>query len=393
MIISFRCQPELKKRIDGVIGRGLYADMSSFCETAVENQLLLEKEGHAQQKITERSSRRPSSQKDGAKRRSQKKQPGLGDDSGVSGGTEEKTSDSLEGYAGGNVPDELQRRNLPQRCPFEVDHRFADIYHKGDSVPIDRWLFGQYNRMLPAKVSCRALAVLSAEGREALELSAVASRISEIASRFGEYLRVLDEKFDNHRDEMFRTAFPEMGVQGEKGRLRYHNHFVGHIVKGEQGGMLIALKLASIQIRKNRPHIFPTLAGWQFAEISNPLIDGAADEKPARMSEKEIRFLLQHIWEHVPVELFSSRVVLTLISQGQNTPDSLNQGLARFLGPGKALSKEQDYVSTQRNGVLGRLTDLGLVGRERTGTRISYQLTKQGEKYLDQIGKIKEGDR
>src|SRR5579863_1854198 len=32
-----------------------------------------------------------------------------------------------------------------------------DIYAPGQDVPVDRWIFGQHNKLLPVKATCRAL--------------------------------------------------------------------------------------------------------------------------------------------------------------------------------------------------------------------------------------------
>ena len=42
MILSFRCSPEVKDRIDALIESGVYPDFSTFCMVALENQLILE---------------------------------------------------------------------------------------------------------------------------------------------------------------------------------------------------------------------------------------------------------------------------------------------------------------------------------------------------------------
>jgi hypothetical protein len=262
---------------------------------------------------------------------------------------------------------------------------YGDVFAADQIVPVERWLFGQYNRLLPAKVSARALASIATEGKEAVMLEVAAPRIAEAASAFGEYLRSVDRRFGSHRDEALGIAFPEGGTEGEKGRLRYQSHFVGHVVKGEQGGLLVGLKLAVIQVHRNRPHVIPTHAGWEFARLPNPLLDEPVSEMPSRLGTEEISFLIRHITEHVPTELFAYRIMLALIAEGLNTPESVNQGLARYLAPGKSLEEEVDFVSTQRGGVLGRMGDLGLVSRERQGTRIVYHLTTRGEEILVQL--------
>lgn len=401
MLITFRCPPELKDGVDALIRVGLYPDFSAFCRIAIENQLLLEQSQEAHPRRTpspgettlrakkEISGRRRGK---GLRDRTMSRNPETAAGLLEAGSTQfgQQLSNLIGPDAaimiGSMVSSLFGLHSLPVKPPLPLPNTYRDIFEADQIVPVERWLFGQYNRLLPAKVSARALASIATEGKEALMLELAAPRIAEAASAFGEYLRSLDRRFGSHRDEALVIAFPEAGTEGEKGRLRYQSHFVGHLVRGEQGGLLVGLKLAVIQVHKNKPHIIPTPAGWEFARLPNPLLDEPVSEVPSRLGAEEISFLVRHITEHVPTELFAYRIMLALIAEGLNTPESVNHGLARYLAPGKSLEEEADFVSTQRGGVLGRMGDLGLVSRERQGTRIVYHLTAGGNEILARLG-------
>jgi Arc/MetJ-type ribon-helix-helix transcriptional regulator len=408
MIMSFRCPPKLKERVDALVAAGAYPDFSSFCVAAVENQLLLEEANPAGQ-----SESRPDSPKNMIPERPAFFSEAGGVD-GPRGRRRGRPRTSLSSFfspsevrkqeltemtvqtgkkqheLGGDhdIPTEFDLARLSKGPPFSLPSVVPDIFSQDQTVPIARWLFGQYNRLLPAKASARALAVISNEGRDSLVLGTVAPRIAELAAQLGEYLNSLDRRFGNHRDDALATAFPRIGVEGEKGRVRYQGHFVGHTVKGQQGGMLVGLKLAAIHLIKNKPHIFPPTAGWEFARLLNPVLDATVDQKCTTLNDGEVAFLLRHIRENVPVELFAYRVLLSLIGGGRNTPESVNEGLSKYLESGKSVEDEQDFISTQKNGVLGRMGDLELVARERQGTRITYHLTPAGKAFLDEIGRV-----
>lgn len=407
MIISFRCPPIIKEQVDSLIAKELYPDFSAFCVAALENQLLLE-DTHASplaegvSVVTQRRLQGALPPRELPKKSNKPRGPRrdlessgapvssaflLREDEGEAA-TE---SHQMEPVVCSLISPDLALARISGEPPFSLPSTFADVFHGSDQIPPDRWMFGQYNRLLPAKVSIRALAAVSTEGKDALLLGAVAPRIAEVAAKLGDHLRSLDRRFANHRDDALATAFPDGSIEGQKGRVRYQNHFVGHTVKGEQGGMLVDVKLAVIHVIKNKPHILPTVAGWDFARLINPLLDVPVSETVSRFSGEEVAFLLRHIREHVPVELFAYRVMLSLISEGKSTPELVNQGLAKYLSPGKKIEDEQDFLSTQRNGVLGRMADLGLVSRERQGKRISYHLTTAGEKFLDEVGPIHVG--
>ena len=397
MILSFRCSPNLKEKIDALIAEGLYPDFSSFCMTAIENQLLLEEATGAKEigLSSKRSLKRGLFSKE-----SSKKMHLLGTTANVDVAKSSAPSLAIDEHLpitenrklevdnDSPIPLDLRLDRLNGEPPFPLPSMFADFFQVGQIIPVNRWLFGQYNRLLPAKVSIRALAIISLEGKDSLGLATVAPRIAEIASVLSHYLQSLDKRFTNHRDDALATAFPVGGAEGQKGRVRYQNHFVGHTVKGEQGGMLVGMKLAVIQVNKNKPHILPTPAGWEFARLSNPILDTPANKNPQRLGEEEIVFLLKHIKENVPVELFAYRVILSLISKGENTPELVNQSLAKYITPERNPENEQDFMATQRNGAIGRMVDVGLVGRERQGTRVIYYLTPGGKKFLDEISTI-----
>lgn len=395
MIISFRCPPKIKERVDALIVAGLYPDFSTFCVAALENQILLEDtydKGQAQGVVVAKKSDTTSERPSGVFKEA--KSPAHYNKGHEKIGTSPVPLTLLVSEGKGfksdvthssPIPSKFDMAQLTEKPPFPLPSTYVDIFERDQEIPVGRWLFGQYNRLLPAKLSIRALAVIAMEGKDALLLEAVAPRIAEAGAQLGSYLRSLDRRFGIHRDDALSTAFPEEGVEGQKGRVRYQNHFVGHTVKGEQGGLLVGLKLAVIHMAKNKLHIVPTMAGWEFARLPNPLLDAPVSETPARFSKEEIVFLLHHIKGHVPAELFAYRVIISLISQGRNSPELVNQGLARYLSPGKKLVDEQDFVSTQRGGVMGRMTDLALVSRERCSTRITYHLTHEGKSFLEEI--------
>lgn len=379
MIVTFRCPPHLKEQADALISSGKYPDFSTLCVIALENQILLE-ETHKEsstligKNLLENNPRKKTHQKTEIE------------------GTNQAHIQFDDTTKGGNkieIPSVFLLTSIPKEPPFELPSSGADIFRPHQEVPINRWIFGQYNRLLPAKVSIRALSIISKEGKGNLALDLVAPRIAECAAELGEYLRALDRRFLHHRDDALATAFPEKGTEGQKSRVRYQNHFVGHMVKGEQGGLLAELKLAVIHLIKNKPHIIPTNAGCEFARFSNPVLDAMGAEFTTRFGPEEIKFLLQHISKNVPVELFAYRVILSLIANGMNTPEAVNQGLSPYLSNGKKFEDELDFISTQRGGVLGRMIDLTLVDRVRKRTRISYYVTPTGKEFLDRVGTIK----
>lgn len=386
MIAAFRCSPILKERVDSLVAAGHYRDFSSFCVTAIENQLLLE-EGHAPEEASAPRSKGGLRQPIG--RHSASAAVTQAARTQALAASRQGSSRALADDVGGAIPEELTLSNLGAEAPFELPDVFADLFSFDQQVPVDRWLFGQYNRVLPVKLSIRALAAIAAnEGKHALVLESVGARIADVAARVGDFLRSQDRKLARHRDDAFATAFPESDSEGQKSRVRYQNQFVGHTVRGEQSGALVGLKLATIQVLKNKPHILPTSVGWQFGLLPNPVLDPSETRVDEKFSRAEKDFLLAHIREHIPVELFAYRVLLSMLDLGIGSPEAMNEVLLRLLTEGKFADNNRELVTTQRSGALARMTDLGLVNHERDGRRVSRVLTPEGRRFLSEVGPV-----
>jgi len=119
------------------------------------------------------------------------------------------------------------------------------------------------------------------------------------------------------------------------------------------------------------------------AEFSNPVIDVPNAQNDEKLSTEEIDFLLGHISERVIVEKFAYNSVLSAISMGAETPDSVDRWLKEkgLVDSQKKLS--DSFISSQRSGVISRMTDLCLVTRAKEGVKVKYKLTQRGKAFLD----------
>ena len=84
----------------------------------------------------------------------------------------------------------------------------TDVWIRGDEVPLERWIFGQHNKLLPAKASCRALASLTARSEKGIPLQEAADLISREATVLGQFLVHHDERKGAIRSDALATAFP-----------------------------------------------------------------------------------------------------------------------------------------------------------------------------------------
>jgi Arc/MetJ-type ribon-helix-helix transcriptional regulator len=249
------------------------------------------------------------------------------------------------------------------------------------SVTVDRWIFGQFNRLLPAKANCRGLAALY-EGSNGVPLSKAVAQIALEAGKLGDYLRAVDERYGLGRDDALATAFPVSGGDGDKARLRYGNQFVGSLnTQGELSGLLIDLKLINYEPGKDAK-ISLTAPGLDFARMPSPILDSKGASQKAKFNPEEVEFFLNHIRSHVRVEHAAYQTIITALSAGADTPERLDDAIAQYVPsrPEKPFTKA--FLSTQRSGAIARMCELGLVQRIRDGIRVRYVPTERGRMYI-----------
>ena len=75
--------------------------------------------------------------------------------------------------------------------------------------------------------------------------------------------------------------------------------------------------------------------------------------------------------------------VLQSIKNGNCTPDQLSEEILTVYGYGSQKNWNAAQISTYRTGAIGLLGDMKLIERTRDGRRVSYSLTKNGEKKLE----------
>jgi hypothetical protein len=354
MLLYIRIQPELKRRADRLVERGLYPDFNSAAATALENLVLAEEE-----QLPAASPPKSGPAEIGVARTADRETEG----------PPIKREPARIGIPNGS----LEKWIVPYP---------ADLFQAGDIVPAERWIFGQQNRVFPAKVNARIFLNLLGDNTEPKQLSEISEEISKAAASVYLVLHELDQENGHNKDDSLATAFPEPG--SDKSIARYANQFVGYEnTQGRVTGMMIEWKLAGIKRIKNKTYLYPTIACVEFAQLKNPLLDlGYGRDAPTKFSDAELSWAINHISTLVPVESSAFRTLLSGIMAGATTPDSLDKYIRSHATQKASITDE--FVSTQRTGALSRMADIGLVRRVRNGTRISYDITERGRAWITQ---------
>jgi hypothetical protein len=141
-------------------------------------------------------------------------------------------------------------------------------------------------------------------------------------------------------------------------------------------------KLINILVKNSENLIVPTKAAWEFAALTNPVLDSADDSSASKFSAEEKAMLLDHIASSVPVEAFAYHAILETIRNGDNTPGKIDAVLKSFVSADRAQELSQSFLASQRSGAVSRMSDLGLVERRRVGIRVSYAVTHEGVAFL-----------
>ena len=375
MIICISVERTTKDQMDQLIRAGEYRDYSELAAIAIGNQLLLHgtgEDGFVQQP-------EPASSSESARK---EVIPPLGeskDDLPDDEGTRAKPS---EAFAIPEIFQLVAGRNGPGTFAPLPNDAFAP----GMEVPVDRWIFGQHNKLLPVKANLRALANLlrSDSNSAGLPLDRASTEIAAAAVGLGDLLRRLDSSTQRPRDESLAVAFPSSDpANSDKSRLRYGSQFVGAMSReGRMTGLLIDLKLINHD-RYKSPRIQLTEPGWRLAELPNPILDGHDNGGGARFSPAETELFLEHIALSVPTERFAYTTTLSAINEGFDTPEGLDAALKKHLPDRKEKPFTDAFLTTQRAGVISRMADLGLVARVRTGPNVTYIATARGKQFTE----------
>jgi Arc/MetJ-type ribon-helix-helix transcriptional regulator len=400
MIVCFTCTTETKDELDRLIQLGSYRNYGEAIAAAVRNQLLMEREiaekgaiiiGHPP---ASESAPHPASQEVRSPPKKVAPPPKPAPQRKATAEAKIPRNGEVsppKASAPATVPAMFRKEGLPETPPEGLAGLPADIWVPGQVVPLDRWVLGQQNRLLPAKVNARGLIRLFLENPKGLPISQTAGRIAAEAAALGDYLSALDEAQKVARDDALAIAFPTTEYPG-KGQVRYANQFVAYQNgRGELSGLMVDLKLVNVTLHRTERLIVPTRMAWEFAQLPNPVLDGGPDSQAEKFTPAERALLIRHIASSVPVEAFAYRAILEAVEDGNNTPDTIDAALKKsYVTEERAEELSQSFLASQRSGAVSRMSDLGLIERQREGVRVSYALTEEGQAFLAHCGATKQ---
>ena len=250
-------------------------------------------------------------------------------------------------------------------------------FRTGHSVP---WVWGMVNRVFPLKLVARACANLAA-GTESggVPLHVLHREVTATAVSVGAELRAEDEALGRDRSARRSVGLPKAGQKAGSSRLRFAHHFVGRRSSdGEYSGGGFETGLLGV-IDERHALIAPTKIGWDFARLANPVLDRDGKELlDSNLSEEDARCYLFRVGREVPAEADAFHAILRFLQSGSRTTHQINTEVH----PCTPSDAANSVARSVRSGALGRLTDIGAVGRRTIGRGARYEIQPMGREYL-----------
>jgi hypothetical protein len=242
------------------------------------------------------------------------------------------------------------------------------------------WVWGMVNRVFPLKIVARVAANLC--GGTGGVLSRIQTRTANCAAAVAAVLSADDEAHKRKRNDCRAVGLP-LGPDLQRSQVRFAHHYVGRrsAAGGLSGG---AFEIGILGLAAYDPlKVAPTALGWEFARLSNPVLDGweSRDFGSINLSQEEKEFYVLEIARKIPAEREAFAQVLTAISESPESP----QAVADRVRPVVAAGSSENVVITTRSGLLGRMTDVGAVTREPQGRSAIYRITGLGQQFLDSL--------
>ena len=274
--------------------------------------------------------------------------------------------------------------------PFAVEPSFLRRF--GGRGGEDSPLSGHYNRLFPVKLVLRTAANLF---RARGEYTLLGMEEEDGSSEYDEvYLDDLREeclKVAKYTRDTFRWIDDRSGKDmGERlavgltdGSKKQNERFIAQFIGSVRNkGSGLPFELGLLDVEEDGEVKF-TESGARFMLQENPLLDASDVDtwvKADAFSIEEKSYLIRLIKANAPAEFELMTKILSWIDSGTNRPKSLEA----------SVSEEYDMKNTEasimRSGAVARMTELGLILRERSGREVSYSLTDLGKRVINAEG-------
>jgi hypothetical protein len=355
MIVGVKIDPKNYQQIKGFVEKGKYDSIENFVEIAVLNQILIENNEVSNFQLI-------------------KEQKALPKEYSSNKITQLKLQTVAQTQTA--TQQSIQYLSCPKGAPISVQPPLS-LTEETANFPI----WGQLNRLAPAKMVLRMLANQILLGADRIDLK----RFSADAAEASTSIRLIIEKKDKKKRIRGTELYIALPKKDPNSQQRFINYYVGKLPSGKwTDGILTGLGLARIELLDDGSTVIGlTENGRTFGCLSSPLIDdfllqGKQIEEP--FSPAEVEFLLSQLETMRPGEMYFMKEVLRFIKEGVVTPTSLRQKVAVFFKDKYPESQNSEkFVNTMLVGLMGRLVEMRLVEIEKDAQKSKYSVTNIGE--------------
>ena len=349
MIIKLNLPSELVTRAQTLVDEGRAPSLSFLVRLALENQLLDETGG------------------------------------------ETRTAGSLSGEKVATIEKIPALFTLPNKhtvTPLATPS-FGEVNEFGLDSPRAALLWGQINRLLPAKAMLRVLLnAQSKNGGASVPFELFRTECARSARNLAILLRREDFSQGRLRDTHLSAGLP-WNPKESSALNRFKHHTVGYVRKdGVKIGAGFALRFVNLvetdvlDERRGRmtkrSAIGLTQSGLNWATIKNPVLDGKKFMGDP-FSEEETRFYAEQLRDHAVGEGLAVKRMIGWILAGKRDPKSLDASLRMsYRDAFKNRSFTPTVVATMRSGILSRMREMGMILSVRSGRRVRYEVTPLG---------------
>jgi len=249
-------------------------------------------------------------------------------------------------------------------------------------------IWGQVNRLAPAKLSLRILLnSLSIFDAKSIDLRRFSAEVAEQATTFRRFAKKKDKKRRVRGEEIY-VGFPKKDPSSQQ---RFLNYYVGKgPLKRWTDSVLTGLSLATIEEMEDGSTVIGlTEAGLKFTLLHSPLLDDFFLERKQidrPLSPDEVSFLIEHIKSVRPGEYELLAFTLSSIKKGADTPTKLQDSIFDFLkGKDLRIKLSEKVANSMQVGVIGRLVEMRLIKIKKEAQRSKYLLMQKGEKLIEKF--------
>jgi hypothetical protein len=162
------------------------------------------------------------------------------------------------------------------------------------------------------------------------------------------------------------------------------NHFTAIVQddgNGKVTGLCAEMGFINIINIEGESLVGLTKAGVDFCQIPSPIFDSEKIGKSA-LSDDEILFLIQHMQSNLQDDWGLMIRILEWIEAGYNTPNALDEMMEQHYGPQTKWKFSESEYPSYKGGALGRLTELGMLGRRWENRSVRYVVTDKARRIM-----------